>query len=325
MSDSSLSLPPMSEPSLPILPLGPQSPPRLRPFQLRRTTSQPQLPKSDSPLFKDSLFSRTLLDTIPPMIQLKCMQPTCDYSPKPYPIDYSITSNYWTHYKNVHPEIAILYNQNMSRSSQSSQKRNPASFFTPRLSKPIASTAEAFQMKYRALLLDFMVSNNLALRVVDSQSHCRLIQHCNASILSIGKSTLIQDLDKTFILAQSALKVELQEHIKVGGRISITTDAWTASNEKEFIAVTGHWINKDWKQRSQLLDIVHLTDPIHCGEYLVEQLLSVTNDFNITKYIFTITRDNTSPNDSMLNQFEETVTEQRHEKPENLQQPWSFT
>jgi hypothetical protein len=69
------------------------------------------------------------------------------------------------------------------------------------------------------------------------------------------------------------------------------------------------------------LDVVHLIDPIHDGEYLAEQLLSVTNDFNITKYIFTITQDNASPNDSMLDQFEETATEQRHEKPENLQQP----
>jgi hypothetical protein len=69
------------------------------------------------------------------------------------------------------------------------------------------------------------------------------------------------------------------------------------------------------------LDVVHLTDPIHDGEYLVEQLLSVTNDFNITEYIFTITRDNASPNNSMLDQFEETAIEQRHEKPENLQQP----
>jgi hypothetical protein len=71
--------------------------------------------------------------------------------------------------------------------------------------------------------------------------------------------------------------------------------------------------------------VVHLKDPVHSREYLVEQLLSVTNDFNITEYIFTITRDNASPNDSMLDQFEETVEEQRHEKPENLQQPWSFT
>ena len=109
--------------------------------------------------------------------------------------------------------------------SSSSRKGNAAGFFTPRLSKPIESTTEAFQTKYRALSLDFVVSNNLALRIADSQSHRRLIQHCNASIVSIGKSTLIRDLDKTFLSAQSTLKVELQEHIKLGGRISITTDA----------------------------------------------------------------------------------------------------
>jgi hypothetical protein len=101
----------------------------------------------------------------------------------------------------------------MLRSSQSSRKGNAASFFTPRLSKPTAFTVEPFQTRHRALLLDFVVSNNLALCVVDSQSHCWLIQHCNASILSIGKSTLIRDLDKTFISAQSTLKVELQEHM----------------------------------------------------------------------------------------------------------------
>lgn len=105
-------------------------------------------------------------------------------------------------------------------------------------------------------MLDFVVSNNLALRIVDSQSHRRLIEHCNASVLLISKSKLIRDLDKTFLSAQSILKIELQEHIKFGGRISVTTDAWTASNNKEFIAVTAHWKNADWKQRSQLLEVV---------------------------------------------------------------------
>ena len=93
---------------------------------------------------------------------------------------------------------------------------------------------------------------------MDSKSHRRLIQHCNASILSISKQTLVRDLDKTFLSAQNALKVKLQEHVKVSSRISITTDAWTATNFKEFIAVTGHWIDKDWRQRSHLLDVVHL-------------------------------------------------------------------
>jgi hypothetical protein len=70
----------------------------------------------------------------------------------------------------------------------------------------------------------------------------------------------------------------------------------------------------------QLLDVVHLEDPIHSREYLVEQLLSVTNNFNITKYIFIVTQDNASLNNSMLDLFEETVIEQRNEKPDNLQQ-----
>jgi hypothetical protein len=70
MSDSNLSLPPMSEPSLSILPLAPPSPqPQgLYPLQLRRTASQLRLPKSDSPLFTAGLFSHTLLETTPPTV-----------------------------------------------------------------------------------------------------------------------------------------------------------------------------------------------------------------------------------------------------------------
>jgi hypothetical protein len=149
MSGSSLSPPPMSEPSLPILPPAPPSlqPQGLHPLQLRRAVSQPRLPKSDSQLFVASLFSRTLLDTMPLTVQLRCMQPQCKYALKLQLLEYTITSNYWTHYKNAYPKIVVLYNPNalQSLSSQSSsQISNTATFFTPRLSKPKESTAEAF-------------------------------------------------------------------------------------------------------------------------------------------------------------------------------------
>jgi hypothetical protein len=106
--------------------------------------------------------------------------------------------------------------------------------------------------------LDFVVSNNLALRIVDSALHKRLINFCDPAIVTISTTTLKRDLDKTFLSAQNSFKTELQEHVKGGGRILITTNAWAARNYKEFIAATRHWINKDWKQRLQLLDIVHL-------------------------------------------------------------------
>jgi len=68
------------------------------------------------------------------------------------------------------------------------------------------------------------VSNNLALRVVDSKSIRRLIQHCNPSLLTISSTTLSRDLDKTFLVAQASLKLELQAYIETSGRILITID-----------------------------------------------------------------------------------------------------
>jgi hypothetical protein len=242
MSNSSgLSSPPQSEISLPTLP------PLLSPtLQLRRTAKKPRLASTDSDLFTSGLFSCTLLETIPPTVQLRCLQPGCLYAPKPQLLSFNQTGNYWTHYYHIHPQLAEAFKPALkSSSSQGSHTSSVAKLFVPRLSKPNASVTEAFQTKYRALLLDFVVSNNLVLQVVDSQSHQCLIQHCNLTVLTISTSTLNQDLDQTFIVVQNALKAELQEHIIDGGRISITTDRWSAWNYKDFIAVTGHWISKD--------------------------------------------------------------------------------
>ena len=251
MSQSSLSSPP-SEPSLPILPPTPfVQPSGLHTLQYRK--KKPELPGIDSTLFSSNLFSRTLLDTIPPTVQLKCLQLGCIYAPKPQLVSHKQTSNYWTHYKHSHPEIYVIHNPNCTvptkpqTSQTSSHASDIATLFTPRIPQPMGIGTDVLNHKYRALLLDFVVSNNLALRVVDSQSCHRLIQHCNPKILTISTSTLTQDLDKTFLSAQNTLKSELQEHIKGGGRISITIDAWSARNFKEFIAITGHWINKEWE------------------------------------------------------------------------------
>ena len=228
MSDSSLSPPPRSEMSLPALPstLSPT-------LQLRHATNKPKLASTDSDLFTLGLFSRTLLETAPPTMQLRCLQPGCLYAPKPQLLSFNQTSNYWSHYYHMHPQVAEAFKlgpkSNSRGSSQGSRSHSSsvAKLFTPRLSKPNATAPEDYQTKYRALLLDFVVSNHLALQVVDSQSHQRLIQHCNPTILTISTSTLNRDLDQTFLVAQNALKAKLQEHIKVGGRISITTDAWS--------------------------------------------------------------------------------------------------
>jgi hypothetical protein len=99
MSLSSLSPPPESELDLPVLrsprlftpPVGLGVPNNRHPNTRRQ---QPQLPKVDFELFSANLFSRTLLDTNPPTIQVRCLQPGCTYAPKPQGISMKQTSNY---------------------------------------------------------------------------------------------------------------------------------------------------------------------------------------------------------------------------------------
>jgi hypothetical protein len=141
MSDSSLSPPPQSEISLPTLP--PLSPT----LQLRRTAKKPRLASIDSDLFTSGIFSRTLLETTLPTVQLRCLQPGCLYAPKPQLLSFNQTGNYWMHYYHTHPQVAEAFKPALkSSSSQGSQSytNSAAKLFTPRLSKPNASATEAF-------------------------------------------------------------------------------------------------------------------------------------------------------------------------------------
>lgn len=56
-------------------------------------------------------------------------------------------------------------------------------------------------------------------------------------------------------------------------------------------------------QNSQLLDVIKLTDLVYSREYLAEKLSKITDLLKITKAVFTITRDNATPNNTMLNEF----------------------
>lgn len=65
---------------------------------------------------------------------------------------------------------------------------------------------------------------------------------------------------------------------------------------------------------------MHLDEPVHSGEYLARVLLQVTEEFEITKSIFTVTRDNAAPNNVMLRHFEIAAALGDN----SLYHPWTF-
>ena len=72
--------------------------------------------------------------------------------------------------------------------------------------------------------------------------------------------------------------------------------------------VIGHFTHKSTSiVESLLLDIIKLTNPVHDGLYLASKLLEVTDRLSITYVVILITRDNTAPNNTMLNEFKAVV------------------
>lgn len=74
------------------------------------------------------------------------------------------------------------------------------------------------------------------------------------------------------------------------------------------MATTGYYIDHDTQKNVNfVLDVIELTEASHSGEYFCNELVKVTDFFDITKAIFTITHDNTTANDVMVQDFEAEV------------------
>jgi hypothetical protein len=64
------------------------------------------------------------------------------------------------------------------------------------------------------------------------------------------------------------------------GKISFTIDCWTSPSFKSFLAITAHFINKEWKLQHILLDFIEMFDS-HTGQNLKETFVSGLENFLI--------------------------------------------
>ena len=115
----------------------------------------------------------------------------------------------------------------------------------------------------------------------------------------------------------------------VAGEVSLTCDAWQASNTDGYFAVTGHWIDESvptqWELKSALLGFTRLCNS-HSGERLGQALFKIVERVSITQKVLIIslcsfqfaltgtsqighvTCDNASNNSTMMQEFATRLT-----------------
>jgi len=74
-------------------------------------------------------------------------------------------------------------------------------------------------------------------------------------------------------------------------KMSITTDAWTACNNQGYISITLHWIDKEWKMKNILLDLIPIHES-HTGLAFAENIFETLVKYNLGNKILAVTTDN---------------------------------
>jgi hypothetical protein len=278
---------------------------------LPRQQRAPPLKPTDSWMFKGlhPMYTRHIIQDKPAMMEIRCGQLGCtEFKPKEIKRVLSGTNNWKTHYKKCHSLIATSEADYLEQLKQQERLQASGSGNAPIFSKQI--NEQSHFERFRILLLEFVIKNNLSFSIVDQPETKALFTFLSPNTTQISRKTLMRDLKGRYMDAEEVVAKKLHQHIEGGGRIALTTDAWAGNNKLDYIAVTGHFNTSNGIQESLLLDIIELDEPVHSGFYLAKKLLEVTDRLNITRAIISITRDNASPNNNMLDEIESIVEEQ---------------
>lgn len=123
----------------------------------------------------------------------------------------------------------------------------------------------------------------------------------------ITRGTLKSDCITTYELEKKKLK----EKFSVVKKINLTTDMWTALNQKiGYMVITGHWIDDEWKLNSRILNFCNVPPP-HSGDVISEAIFKCLVEWGIEDKIGTITVDNAKANDVAIRNLRDSFSIRR--------------
>nr|XP_027067613.1 zinc finger BED domain-containing protein RICESLEEPER 2-like [Coffea arabica] len=103
-------------------------------------------------------------------------------------------------------------------------------------------------------------------------------------------------------------KQKLKHLLSKVKKISLTTDLWKSKNQKiEYMVITGHWIDSQWRLQKRVLNFVHVPPP-RPGIAIADAIYKCMLDWGIESKIYTVSVDNASNNDTALRCLKDTFS-----------------
>jgi hypothetical protein len=123
----------------------------------------------------------------------------------------------------------------------------------------------------------------------------------NLTFKAIGKSVIFSSKNIRQQLESSIERnrFRLFQEFSFNAKISLTLNCWISIFCQSFIAITGYFIDIDWKLNEVLLEFEYMKKD-YSGKTFFGVLVSILDSFSIRDRILAVTIDNASNNNTLM-------------------------
>ncbi|KAG5247692.1 zinc finger BED domain-containing protein [Salix suchowensis] len=210
----------------------------------------------------------------------------CNYCKKTYACHTVLnrTSNMWSHLKVckkfpfvVDKKQKLLVLESKKKSDESKDKN--------------MGTLKAIAYNYeesRLALSKMNIIDELPFNFVEGRGFRLFLRTIQPRFDSPSRFTVMKDYLKIFVDEKEKLKIALR-----GQRLCLTTDTWISIQNINYMSLTAHWIDSEWKLDKRILNFCQVSN--HTGEIIGQVIVNCLLEWGIDK-LLTVTVDNASSN-----------------------------
>ena len=147
----------------------------------------------------------------------------------------------------------------------------------------------------RKALANMIVIDELPFRVVESEGFKHFLRVACPRFQIPSRRTIARDVYQLYLGERGKLKQFIKNSCQ---RICLTTDTWTSLQRINYMCLTAHFIDNDWKLHKKIINFCQISS--HKGEAIAKLIEKCLLSWGIDK-VFSITLDNASANDVAVN------------------------
>ncbi|KAL6623219.1 hypothetical protein ACP70R_033098 [Stipagrostis hirtigluma subsp. patula] len=148
----------------------------------------------------------------------------------------------------------------------------------------------------RKALARFVVLQELPFSLVDHEPFRTFCSTLNPWFEMVSRTTIKEDIVGSYEEQRLALREIIHNS---DSRVSLTADFWTSVQNMGYLCITCHFIDNDWKLQKRIIAFRLVASP-HDGLTMFNALLKSLQDWHLEHKLFSITLDNATNNDKMI-------------------------